>query len=333
MSTSIDRLVVGGYAPDGIAFAQRQPAGAFAVTATVPVPDASFVIAGPDGMLYAVGERAAGTVSAVRDGRVVATRSTGGAFPCHLCLTPDGRYLVTADYGEATGGAGISVHPVSPDGGLGERTDRVEHGGGGPHPDRQLGSHVHQVLVDPAGRVLAVDLGTDSVYAYRLVRGRLEPAGRTYLPPGCGPRHLVIAPDATRAYVVTELAATLLECAYDPVTGIGPVLSETALTPGVRNQPAELLISADGRYLYVSNRGPDSISVLATDGATPTLVGAVPTGGAWPRHLAFGPGGLLFAANQEAGTVVTFRIDPVGGMPSPTGAVLDVPAPACVLVG
>ncbi|MBB6436882.1 lactonase family protein [Streptomyces candidus] len=294
-------------------------------------------------MLYAVNEQAEGAVTAVRlraggPPRVLGSRSTGGADPCHLSVHPGERFLLSANY---TGGS-IAVHPIGRDGSLGAATDVVRHQGSGPDPERQGAPHAHMVISDPAGRyVLAVDLGTDSVHTYWLDerRGILRERGRAPTRPGAGPRHLAFHPSGEYAYLVNELDNTLVVCGYQPGTGtLEPGTPQATLPPGVRlgerNYPASVLVSADGRFVYVSNRGHDSIAAFAVrrGGAGLRLLGVTPSGGAYPRHIAFDPTGtLLFAANQKSGSVSTFRVDCRTGRLARVEAALAAPSPMCVL--
>ncbi|MEN8650130.1 lactonase family protein [Streptomyces sp. 21So2-11] len=331
----------------GIGLAAYRP-GSGGLTPTGVLGDVanpSFLALSPDGRtLYAVDERAEGAVTAVRLGRgapeVLGSRRSGGADPCHLSVHPDGRFVFSANY---TGGS-VCVHPVGRDGALGEASDVVQHRGSGPDPERQEGPHAHMVVMDPAGRyVLAVDLGTDTVHTYRLDAGsgRLQERSRAAMRPGAGPRHLAFHPSGRHAYVVNELDSTIVVCDYDHRTGtLTPGTPRPTLPPGTeppeRNYPAGVLVSPDGRYLYVSNRGHDSLAVFAVEcgGAALRPVSVTPSGGSYPRHIALDPSGtLLFAANQKSGTVTTFRVNRATGRLSSAGAPLTAPIPVCVLPG
>ncbi len=307
------------------------------------VADPSFLTFDRTGRrLYAVNEQAAGRVTAIAVDeagapRVLNAQSTGGDSPCHLCVHPSGRYVISANYGSGS----LSTHPVRADGSLGARTDLVRHTGSGPDPDRQAGPHAHMVLTDPAGRyVLAVDLGTDSVYAYELNlgTGRLRLAARSATRPGAGPRHLAFHPNGRFAYVANELDSTIAVAAYAPATGRLTFGQTQPTSPngdaGVRNYPAEVLVSADGRFVYLSNRGHDTIAVFAVEqgGAALRLLATPPVGGKFPRHISFDPtGSLLFAANQNSGTVTSFRVDRASGALTPSGTPLAAPTPVCVI--
>ncbi|QFZ24120.1 lactonase family protein [Saccharothrix syringae] len=322
---------------EGIGVGEYDPAtGALRVTGVVAgVPNPSFVIA-EGRRLYAVNEEADGGVTALTTGRdgvpeVVNRESTGGADPCHLALHRG--YLLSANYSSGS----VAVHPVRPDGGLGGRTDLVELTGSGPDPERQEGPHAHQVLPDPSGRfVLVVDLGTDSVHTYELDdRGRLTRTATARLHPGAGPRHLAFHPSGRFAYIANELDSTVVVASYERgVLKPGPKLSTlpegAPTTP--RNYPAEVVVSADGRFAYLSNRGHDSVAVFAVErqGAALRLVEAVPVGGAFPRHITLDRAGrFLLAANQNSGNVTTFAVDRATGRLRQVGSA-EAPIPVCV---
>ncbi|WP_238412282.1 lactonase family protein [Saccharothrix deserti] len=310
--------------------------GGLRVTGVVEdVPNPSFVI-GAGRRVYAVNEQSDGEVTALAVGpdgvpKVINSQSTGGADPCHLALHKG--FLLSANYSSGS----VAVHPVRPDGGLGERTDLAVHRGSGPDPERQEGPHAHQVLPDPAGEfVLAVDLGTDSVYSYRLGdRGGLTLAGTARVHPGAGPRHLAFHPSGRFAYIANELDSTIVVATYDRgVLKPGPKVSTlpagAPTTP--RNYPAEILVSADGRFVYLSNRGHDSVAVFAVErgGAALRLVEAAPVGGKFPRHITLDAAGrFLLAANQNSDDITTFAVDRTTGKLRPVGTV-DAPIPVCV---
>lgn len=330
----------------GIGIAGYDPStGALASTGTLEgVADPSFLALGPGGRtLYAVDEQSAGAVTAAavsRDGGLSAlnTQPTGGDGPCHLSVHPGGDFLLSANYNSGS----LAVHPIAADGSLGARTDLVQHTGSGPDPDRQAGPHAHMVLPDPAGRyVLAVDLGNDSVYTYRLdpSTGRLTQLFQAHTEAGAGPRHLAFHPTAPFAYLANELGNSLMVCTYDPASGeLQPGPPQPTVPAGEeppeRNYPAEVAVSSDGRFVYVSNRGHNSVARFAveSDGSRLTLLDAVPTGGAYPRHFALSPSGtLLFAANQNSNTIRTFRVNPSTGELTPSGDLFETPIPVCVV--
>ncbi|MFJ8091414.1 lactonase family protein [Streptomyces griseofuscus] len=301
------------------------------------VPDPSYLAVHPDGRtLYAVDERQDGGVTAVRlaDRQVLGTRSTGGAGPCHLSVHPSGRWLLSANY---TSGS-VAVHPIDGSGALGERTDLVTHTSPKPGPGQE-GPHAHQFRTGPDGRhLLAVDLGTDTVYTYRLdsAKGTLTEVSQAHTRPGAGPRHLTFHPGGRHAYLANEVDDTVVVCAYDPATGrltIGEPQS-TGATGDVTNYPAQLLVTADGRYAFLANRGHNSLARYAVeaDGARLRLLGTVPVGGDFPRQIAFSPDGrLLFAANQRSGTVTVFHVDADRGELRSAGEPFASPVAVCAL--
>ncbi|MCZ0206289.1 lactonase family protein [Streptomyces sp. UMAF16] len=300
------------------------------------VADPSYLAVHPDGRtLYAVAERQDGAVTAVRlaDRRVLGTRSTGGAGPCHLSVHPTGRWLLSADYGSGS----VSVHPIDPSGALGERTDRVTHTSPPPGPGQQ-GPHAHQFVTGPDGRhVLAVDLGTDTVYTYRLdpVRGTLTEVAQAHTRPGAGPRHLAFHPGGRYAYLANEVDDTVAVCAYDPRSGrldIGA--PQPTGSDGTANYPAQLVVTANGRFAFLANRGHNSLARYAVEsaGARLRLLGTVPVGGDFPRQIALSPDGrLLFAANQRSGTVTVFHVDASTGRLSRAGEPFASPVAVCAL--
>lgn len=305
-------------------------------------PSPAFLAWHPDGQkLYAANESSEGMVTgyavdAASGGlRELGRQPTGGTGPCHLVVHPSGRFVFVANYGSGH----LTVVPLDASGAPGPHTDLVHHEGSGPDPNRQEGPHVHHVRVTPdGGYVLAVDLGLDAVVTYRLdtTSGTLDRVAIAGTAPGAGPRHLAFAPDGRHLYVAGELDSTVTAFRLDPATGsLEPVgVGASTATPGEaggpRNYPSEIGISGDGRFCYVANRGRDLVGTLAVDGAQMHPVADVPTGGAWPRHLAV-VGAHLYVANQNSHQVTHFRIDSDSGIPEPAPDVLETPSPACVL--
>ncbi|MDT0612557.1 lactonase family protein [Streptomyces lancefieldiae] len=300
------------------------------------VADPSYLAAHPDGRtLYAVNEREEGAVTAVRlsDHAVLGSRGTGGAGPCHLSVHPGGRWLLSANYGSGS----VAVHPIDASGALGERTDLVTHSAPPPGPG-QRGPHAHQIVTSPdAGHVLAVDLGTDTVHTYRLDEGAgtLTEVARARTRPGAGPRHLTFHPGGRHAYLANEVDNTVAACAYDPDTGrltIGE--AQSTGTGSGTNHPAQILVTADGAYAFLANRGHNSLTRYAVeaDGARLRLLDTVPVGGDFPRQIAFSPGGgLLFAANQRSGTVSVFHVARDSGELRSAGGPFASPVAVCAL--
>lgn len=310
----------------------------------------SFLARAPgDRFLYAVNETTeyegapSGSVSAfVRDPdsgllTLLGRQPTRGGAPCYVSLDRGGRFVLVANY---VGGS-IAVHPVRNDGGLGTATAFVQHVGKGADPQRQSSPHAHCVMTDPANRfVLVADLGLDRilVYAFDARTGTLSASAvaEGVLAPGAGPRHFVFGRGGRIVYVVNELDSTIATLRYTPETG---ALAVMQTIPSVnepfegRNAPGHVELHRSGRFLYMSNRGHDSIAVFAIDGERGTLtpVHAIPTGGKWPRHFTIDPTGrYLYVANQRSDSVTCFRIDGESGRLSPTGQAIEIPTPVCV---
>ncbi|MGW0940221.1 lactonase family protein [Streptomyces sp. NPDC002666] len=315
--------------------------------ATDAVPDPSYLALGrgPEGaVLYAVSETEKGAAAALDVSHDVPRllgelRPVDGDGPTHLALA--GGHVVTANYGSGS----VTALPVLADGSLGAASCVRAHEGRGPVAGRQEGPHAHQVLPDPSGNwLLSVDLGTDSVRICVLDpdTGQLRPHGETVLRPGTGPRHLAFHPAGGHAYVLNELEPTVTVCRWDPAGGVLEAVGETPVLPdgasagaGPASYPSEAVVAHDGRFLWVANRGHDSISVLALDatGEQVSLVTTVSCGGHWPRDLALDPTGRrLYAANERSGDVSWFAVDQETGVPASEGS-LEVPAASCVIFG
>ena len=262
---------------------------------------------------------------------------THGAGPCYLSLDPTGRLLMVANY---TSGS-LTVFPVRMDGSLEPASQVIQHAGSGPVADRQEGPHAHCIIADPTGCfALAADLGIDKVMVYRidLEAKRLEPADppSADLAPGAGPRHLAFHPNGRWLYVTGELDSTLTVFAWDAERGrLQHVQAISTLPEGWQgiNYPAEVAVASSGRFVYMSNRGHDSIAIFAMDETSGklTLVGHEPTRGSFPRHFSLDPtGAIMLVANQDGDNVVVFRVDQVTGTLTPTGHAVEVPMPVCV---
>ncbi|MFF2996757.1 lactonase family protein [Streptomyces sp. NPDC057950] len=337
------RLFLGTYTSvdgggKGIGLATYDSAtGAITSTGTVTgVADPSYLAVHPDGhTLYAVDEQPEGRVTAVRlaGDKVLGSRSTGGSGPCHLSVHPSGRWLLSANYGSGS----VAVHPIDTSGALGERTDLVTHTRPAPGPG-QRGPHAHQFLTGPDGsHVLAVDLGTDTVYSYRLDQsaGTLAEVSQAHTRPGAGPRHLTFHPGGRFAYLANEVDNTVVVCGYDRTSGRLTLGDAQSTGTGTRtNYPAQFLVTSDGAYAFLANRGANSLTRYAVeaDGARLKLLDTVPVHGDFPRQIAFSPDErLLFAANQRSGTVSVFHVDGASGGLRLAGKPFASPVAVCAL--
>jgi 6-phosphogluconolactonase (cycloisomerase 2 family) len=227
--------------------------------------------------------------------------------------------LLVSNYDAGT----VQVYPIRADGSVGPATDTRQHK---PTSGKAV-AHAHQTVVDPTGAfVLAVDLGLDTVFGYALdaAAGKLQERFRVSLKAKSGPRHLAFHPSGGYAYVVGELDSTVTVCTWhNGVLTPGPVLSTRPKPSGTNssatNNPAEIAVSADGRFVYVSNRGDDTVAVFAVtgDGSTLRLVGAPACGGKQPRDLVIDPtGARLYCANEGSGDITWLTLDPATGLPT-----------------
>lgn len=262
--------------------------------------------------------------------------SKGGA-PCYVTADNAGRFVLVANYV----GGNVAVLPVSKGGGLGKAVDIEQDSGSGPNRERQEGPHAHCVQLSASNRhAYACDLGTDKlmVYDFDARRGTLTPNARPFvsLKPGAGPRHLTFDRSGRHVYVLNELDSTVTAFARVPASGALRELKTYPMLPADfngENTGADIHLTPDGRFLYCSNRGHDSIAAFRVNARTGELTpaGHTPTGGKTPRNFAVDPTGrFLLVANQRSDSVVTFRIDASTGALTATGHTTEVPSPVCL---
>ncbi|MBL8174414.1 MAG: lactonase family protein [Bryobacterales bacterium] len=263
--------------------------------------------------------------------------SSKGSGPCHLNVDKTGRTLVVANYGSGS----VAAMPVKPDGSLGDPVGFIQHAGSSVDKRRQAGPHAHSVNYSANNKfVIAADLGLDQVLVYKV-----DPATASLTPnnppfakvkPGGGPRHFTFHPKGKFAYVINEMGQAVTAFAWNAGKGALTEIQHISTLPdGVtvaNNTTAEVVAHPNGKFLYGSNRGHNSIAVfsIAKDGKL-TRVENAPTQGEIPRNFAIDPSGKwLFAANQNTDNVVIFAIDQATGKLSPTGQQLKVDVPVCV---
>lgn len=268
--------------------------------------------------------------------RKISETASAGAAPCHLLLDRTGRNLLVANY--STGN--VALIRVGADGHLSAVQAVQQHRGESINPSRQKGPHAHAVTLDPAERFLFVcDLGIDKVMIYRFdaERGALsanDPAFAS-LKPGAGPRHMTFRPDGRFAYVVNELDSTVSVFTHDAAHGNLREIQTVTTLPAEftgRSTTAEILIHPNGRLLYASNRGHDSLARFTIDPSSGrlTATGHHPTGGRTPRHFGLDPTGTVLAmSNQESDTIVLARIDPATGALTSSPRIASAPSPVC----
>jgi len=320
------------------------------VGVTPGVAEPSFLALEPRGRyLYAVNElgsfqgKPSGAVSAfainpqTRALTLINQQPSRGGAPCHLQVDATGAFVLVANYS----GGNVAVLPIQAGGGLGASVDFKQFQGSGPHPN-QGSPHAHQALLDAANQYAFVaDLGTDRVMRFRFdsTLGKLtatSPASVSTLP-GAGPRHMTFHPNGRFAYVINELNSTINAYTYDKTTGALQEQQRVSTLPAGytgTSYCAEVRISPDGRFLYGSNRGHESLVVFAIDSSGKlSLVEHVLGRIQWPRDFIIDPtGAFVLVANQKGNTVVAFRRDAQTGRLTQTGQPLGIPSPTSLLI-
>ncbi len=266
-------------------------------------------------------------------------RGTGGGGNTSMLATDaTGRMLITVSYGAGY----VASFPLEVDGRLGRRVSLIAHTGPlGPNMTRQDKPHPHSVTISPDNRFAFVaDLGLDRVLAYWLepMTGTLTPHDPAFIatPPGTGPRHTKFSRDGRFFYILNELIGSVTVCAFDPALGTGTPIQQISTLPAGytgQNISAEIRVHPNGKFLYASNRGPDSLAVFAinTDG-TLRLVEITPCGGQHPRNFELSPDGQwLVCANRDSNNLVSFKVDAATGRLTATGHRATVPQAVCVL--
>ncbi len=304
----------------------------------------NFLALSPDGrFLYAALGLAHDEVGAFAIGaggmlRHLGNQNARGAGVCHVSIAGTGRHLFAANYSSGTV-AGFSLGAA---GGIEPAAGHAAFRGSGPHLARQKGPHAHSIYASPDGaHVYACDLGTDRVWIFRRheATGALMPAGIPFavVPAGGGPRHLAFGAEGSRVYVANELDCTVTVFSRDAETGtLTELQTGSSLPPGTPRDgvtSAEIAMHPDGRRLYVSNRGVDTLAVfeVGEDGRI-DLAQTAPAEVRMPRHFAIDPTGRwLLAAGQEDHRLAVLRIDPDDGKLAATGETATVAVPVCVV--
>lgn len=302
-----------------------------------------------------VGESKEGTVSAFSinraDGQLTLlnTVRSGGAGPTYVSIHPSGRFLFVANYF----GGSVAVLPIQADGRLGDATD-VQNDAGKLGPTKAVNAppgsfafsghdrtHAHMIQADPTGRfVLHVDLGLDLIYVWKFDdnQGKLTPAAshRVALPPGDGPRHFHFHPNGRWFYSIQEEGSTVALFDYAAATGqLTSRQTISSLPPGFAgsNFCSEILVSADGKFVYAGNRLHDSIGIFSIGpNGELTFVGEEWTRGNYPRSFNFDPTGkFLYCCNQRADHIAVFTVDRNTGGLKFTGHYIPVGNPSIIV--
>jgi 6-phosphogluconolactonase len=256
--------------------------------------------------------------------------------PAHVVVDFTGKDVLISNYPLGS----VAVFPVLDGGRLGEVSDFVRHQGSSVNPERQQGPHAHSIALSPDNRfAIAADLGLDQLVVYPLdpAKGKLGTPHVVKIHPGSGPRHMTFDPGGKFLYLLGEMASTVTVFSYEAAEGSLNELQTISTLPkgfSAESTAAEIQIHPSGKFVYASNRGDDSIVVFAVDHAQGTLrfVERVATEGKTPRNFALDPSGSwLLAANQNSDDIVVFGVDQKTGRLTPTGQVVPLSAPVCVV--
>lgn len=264
-------------------------------------------------------------------------QSAKGAASCYLDIDSTGKTVVLANY--STGS--VAALPVQADGSLGKATSFVQHEGSSVNPKRQKGPYAHSIEISPNNRfALAADLGIDKVLIYRLDAAASKLSVNDAQPsvsvePGSGPRHLTFHPNGKSVYLINELKNTVTFFAYEPESGKLTTQQTISTLPadfdGVTHT-ADVKITPNGKFLYGTNRGHDSIACyrIGEDGKL-TLIKIERSLGKGPQNLLITPDGQwVICANMPGNNVVVFRINADTGELTPTGEPITVPMASCI---
>lgn len=261
-------------------------------------------------------------------------QSSNGDHPAHVTIDETGRWLLSVTYSGAT----VNVHPLHPDGAIGNLADSVRHEGSGPNRERQDAAHPHSIIQVPGKNLFLVsDLGTDTISTYNMDSsdGKLTLQHKVRTEAGAGPRHLCFHPTKPFVYSLNELNSTLMVYRISQEGQLEfiqllPLLPDSYKEP---NTSAEIAVSSDGRFVFASNRGHDSIASFAIqDNGTLENLGLTGAGGEGPRHFAVIPGNnWVVVANENSHTLAVLKMGDLGG-PCTVEQIVQTTAPVCVKV-
>ena len=263
----------------------------------------------------------------------VSNFSSIGDGACYVGVSPEEHLLAAANYSSGS----IVIYPLEEKGGMIDDPQGVQHSGSGPHPN-QKSAHAHCVQFSQNGKFLyAVDLGIDQILTYPINSdnklGKAQVA--LQLDPGDGPRHLIFHPTENKVFIINELSSTVVSATVDEENGVFTKIDKKSTLPENYQEPnacADIHISKDGKFLYASNRGHNSIAVYSvSEGGDLELLGIENVQGDWPRNFALSPdGNFLLVANQKSDNITVFRVDKRTGLLKYTGNQLSLSQPVCL---
>lgn len=269
--------------------------------------------------------------------KLINKQPTLGGSPCYITADPEDKYLLVTNYS----GGSIIVFPLLDGGNIGQNINFIQNTGRSINPDRQLSPHPHSIFLSPDSHFAFVpDLGLDKILIYRFDKnsGKLSsnPIPSVALKTGAGPRHFTFHPDLKFAYLINELNSTITGFRYKPMNGKLTEIQTIGTLPEDfqgENYCADIHVHPDGKFLYGSNRGHNSIACYSIDQSKGKLemIGCTSTQGDWPRNFAIDPSGqYLLAANQRSNNIFTFRINKETGKLTPTGFLREINQPVCI---
>jgi 6-phosphogluconolactonase len=293
--------------------------------------------------LYAVNENRDGKVNSfaidAKTGhlKLLNQVSTKGDGPCHLTLDHTGKVLIAVNYG----GGSTASYQVHDDGTLSEASF-IQHTGSGANKNRQGAPHAHSAVMSPDNKlVMVADLGLDKILEYKVDTGtgtltpNDPPSGS--LPPGSGPRHTTFSKDGKFLYAINEILSSVTVFSFDPkgtLTDLQNISTLPAENQAKNASTAEIRLHPNGKWLYGSNRGADTIAMFTVDTKSGKLTAGprVASGGKTPRGMNIDPtGAYLWVGSQDADLLTIFKIDQKTGALTPAGKTIEVGAPVDVL--
>lgn len=340
------RLLIGTYTDNLFIYKFNTATGALTEAGSASgLNNPSFVTVAANGQsFYAVSEAGGGKSGEVHSFTLNSitplirqTQPSGGTSPCHINIDKAGKNVIVANYGNGS----VSVLPVLEDGSLGAPVQIIQHTGSSVVESRQKGPHAHSANFSPDEKqVFVADLGIDKIMVYDYhpenKQAPLQPAAIPFITtkPGNGPRHLTFHPNGKYAYVVGELNGDVTAYHYKDKTLVPFQSLSSAPGASPKFSLADVHISPDGEFLYLSDRGDQNyLAIYKINKSTGELSfsGHQPTLGKNPRNFSLDPSGkYLLVANQSSDNVVVFQRDAASGKLTPTGIQISVPKPSCL---
>ncbi len=294
-------------------------------------PDEKYVYAvaenEPEGSVYALQfDKAKGQLKLLNE------QSSAGAHPCYIDIDQSGKWLAVANYS----GGSVSVFPINADKTVGTISQMIPHTGASVNAERQTSPHPHSAVFAPHhNNVFVPDLGKDKIIQYQLdkVTGKMNVVETIDGIAGSGPRHLTFHPNKKFGYVINELNASITVYQYNKT--LTPIQTVNTLPDDFKNQNwcADIHLSPDGKFLYGTNRGHNSIVCYRVDATTGklSLVERVDVNGKWPRNFMIDPtGNYVLVANQETDNIAVFKRDQKSGKLQLTDKEIKVSMPVCL---